>query len=166
MAGAAPVGLVPKRRTVIAFAAPAGHDSAAWPIVGDIDEGWYFKPDAGRVLASPADATPSPPCDAQPEELDVAITVDRVQTATDMEIPRIDRTWAGLRCFVDDGVPVVGFDPRVEGFFWLAGQGGYGIQTSHALGRAAAALAAGAPLPADLVDAGVTAESLSPARFA
>ncbi len=166
LAGAAPVGLVPKRRTVIAFAAPAGHDIAAWPIVGDIDEGWYFKPDAGRILASPADATPSPPCDVQPEELDVAITVDRIQTATDLEIPRIDSRWAGLRSFVDDGVPVVGFDPRVEGFFWLAGQGGYGIQTAHAMGRAAAALAAGAPLPADLVDAGVTAEALSPARFA
>ena len=165
LAGAAPVGLVPKRRTVIAFAAPAGHDIAAWPIVGDIDEGWYFKPDAGRLLASPADATPSPPCDVQPEELDVAITVDRIQTATELEIPRIDSRWAGLRSFVDDGVPVVGFDPRVEGFFWLAGQGGYGIQTSHAMGRAAAALAAGAPLPSDLADAGVTAESLSPARF-
>jgi D-arginine dehydrogenase len=164
LAGAAPVGLVPKRRTVIAFT--TGHEIDAWPIVGDLDAGWYFKPDAGRILASPADETPMPPCDVQPEELDVAITVERMQTATELEIPRIDSKWAGLRSFVDDEVPVVGFDPKVEGFFWLAGQGGYGIQTSPAMARTAAALATGAPLPADLADAGVTAEALSPARFA
>jgi D-arginine dehydrogenase len=105
------------------------------------------------------------PCDVQPDELDIAIAVDRLQQATTLKINRVIRSWAGLRSFVADKTPVVGFDPRVEGFFWLAGQGGYGIQTAPSMGRAAAALAAGRDVPDDLKKFGVEAGELSPARF-
>ena len=107
-----------------------------------------------------------PPCDVQPEELDIAIAVDRIQAATTLEIRRIHNSWAGLRTFAADKTHVAGFDPRREGFFWLAGQGGFGIQTAPAMARLTAALATGGPVPEDLVALGVTAEALSPARFA
>ena len=165
LAGAHPVGLTPKRRTAILFAAPPELDSKAWPLVIDADEQFYFKPDAGKMLASPADETPIPPCDVQPEELDIAILVDRLQQATDLAIPRIEHSWAGLRTFAADKTPVVGFDPDVPGFFWLAGQGGYGIQTAPAMGRLAAALARHRPVPPDLADLGVTTTALAPGRF-
>jgi D-arginine dehydrogenase len=164
MAGAAPIGLVPKRRTAITFDPPAGLPIGHWPAVIDIDEQWYFKPDAGRLLASPADETPSPPCDAQPEELDIALLVDRLTNATTLVVPRIQARWAGLRSFVADRTIVAGFDARAAGFFWLAGQGGYGIQTAPAVARAAAALIDGDPLPADIAELGVDAASLSPQR--
>jgi D-arginine dehydrogenase len=165
LAGAEPVGLTPKRRTAILFAPPAGCDVSGWPLVVDIDETFYFKPDAGKLLGSPADETPSPPCDAQPEELDVALAVERIQQAAALPIARIERRWAGLRSFVADKTPVVGFDDRVEGFFWLAGQGGYGIQTAPAMGRLAAALIAGEAVPADLAALGVSEQDLSPRRL-
>ncbi len=165
LADARPVDLVPKRRTAITFAAPAGVDVDAWPICIDIDEQFYFKPDAGRMLASPADETPIEPCDVQPEELDIALTVDRVERAAELQIRHIEHRWAGLRSFVADKTPVVGFDPDIEGFFWLAGQGGYGIQTAPTMGRLAAALAQSQPLPADLQDLGVSEAALSPGRF-
>jgi D-arginine dehydrogenase len=165
LAGLAGVGVVPKRRTAFLVDPPAGVATDAWPLVVALDETWYVKPDAGKLLISPADETPSPPCDAQPEELDIAVAVDRVQTATTLEIRRIAHRWAGLRCFARDKTPVVGFDPRAPGFFWCAGQGGYGFQTAPALSRAAAALACGEPLPADLAALGVTAAALSPARL-
>ncbi len=104
----------------------------------DVDEQFYIKPDAGRLLISPADATLSPPCDAQPDEMDVAICVDRIETAFELQIRRIENKWAGLRSFLPDGNPVAGYDSAGEGFFWLAGQGGYGIQSArrwHALRR-------------------------------
>jgi D-arginine dehydrogenase len=164
LAGAAPIGLQPKRRTAIVFQPPAGAAIAHWPAVVDIDETFYFKPDAGRILASPADETPMEPCDVQPEEIDIAIAVDRVQHAADLPVRRVERSWAGLRSFVADKSPVVGFDPLVPGFFWLAGQGGYGIQTSPAMGRLAAALLAGQAVPEDLAGLGVTAAALAPAR--
>ncbi|WP_119460815.1 NAD(P)/FAD-dependent oxidoreductase [Rhodospirillaceae bacterium SYSU D60014] len=166
LAGAQPVGLTPKRRTAILFAAPTDVDSKPWPLVIDADEQFYFKPDAGKLLASPADETPVPPCDIQPEELDIAILVDRLQQATDLTIPRIEHSWAGLRTFATDKTPVVGFDSELSGFFWLAGQGGYGIQTAPAMARLAAALARHRPVPSDLADLGVTTESLAPGRFA
>ena len=147
MAGVAPVGLVPKRRTVIVFEPPTDIDNSAWPLTIDVDEEFYFKPETGNLIASPADETPMPPCDVQPEELDIAIAIDRIQTATTMTIERIAHRWAGLRSFVGDKSPVAGFDPKAPGFFWLAGQGGYGIQTAPALGRIAAALARGEGLP-------------------
>lgn len=165
MAGAGAIGLVPKRRTAILFDPPEGVDSDVWPLVVDVDENFYFKPDAGKLLGSPADETPVPPCDVQPEDLDVAVAVDRIQTAADLPVRRIDHRWAGLRSFVPDKTPVVGYDPNLAGFFWLAGQGGYGIQTAPGLGRLAAALAAGMAVPADLADLGVSAAALSPARL-
>ena len=165
LAGAAPIGLVPKRRTAITFDPPSGADVKSWPFLMDVDETFYFKPDAGRLLGSPADETPSPPCDAQPEELDIAITVDRIETATTMQIRRIVSRWAGLRSFVADKVPVVGFDPGAEGFFWLAGQGGYGIMTSPGLSALAAAQILGAPTPKDIEALGVTPSDLSPTRL-
>ena len=164
LAGAAPVGLVPKRRTAILFAPPAGCDVARWPLVVDVDETFYFKPDAGKLLGSPADETSSPPCDAQPEELDVALAVERIQAAAELPIARIERRWAGLRSFVADKTPVVGFDDQAEGFFWLAGQGGYGIQTAPAMARLAAALVAGEGVPPDLAALGVSEPELRPSR--
>ncbi len=162
MAGLAPVGLVPKRRTVITFDPPDGTRVERWPMVIDVDEEFYFKPDAGRILASPADETPVPPSDVQPEELDVAVAVDRVERATVLQVRRIASKWAGLRTFAPDKTPVVGMDPDGEGFLWLAGQGGYGIKTSPALGRVAAALAVGAGIPGDIA---VEPSDLAPDRF-
>lgn len=166
LAGAGPIGLVPKRRTAITFDPPRSVSVERWPAVIDVDERWYFKPDAGRILASPADETPSAPCDAQPDEYDVAVLIDRITTATTLSIPRIHAKWAGLRSFVADKTVVAGFDPRRRGFFWLAGQGGYGIQTAPATARVAAALVRGEPLPADVQALGVDAGDLAPDRAA
>ena len=148
LAGLSPLGIEPKRRTAIIVDTPSGRDSRRWPGTADVRETWYFKPEAGKLMCSPADETPSEPCDAQPEELDIAICVDRIQQALDIEIRRIEHSWAGLRCFAPDRTPVAGFDPRAEGFFWLAGQGGYGIMTAPALAAIAAHLITGAALPA------------------
>ncbi len=166
LAGAPPIGLVPKRRTAVTVDVAAGLDIHGWPMVADAHETWYFKPDAGRILASPADETPSPPCDAQPEELDIAILIDRLQTATTLRFNRLASRWAGLRSFVADGTMVAGFEPGLDGFFWLAGQGGYGIQTAPAMARIAAALSAGQAMPADVQALGVTEATLSPTRLA
>ena len=164
-AGVPTVGLVPKRRTASMVEAPAGTVIDAWPVVIDIDEKFYFKPDAGRILVSPADETPVDPCDAQPDELDIAIGIDRVQTAAELPVKRVQHSWAGLRNFVSDKTPVVGFDPSAPGFFWLAGQGGYGIQTAPAMGRLAGSLLLNRGVPDDLRTLGVTLEALSPDRL-
>lgn len=166
MAGVAPVGLQPLRRTAALIDPPSGLQTSRWPAVIDIGELFYFKPDAGRLLLSPADETPSVPCDALADEIDVAIAVERIQQVADIEVTRAPQSWAGLRTFAPDRSPVVGFDPRSPGFFWLAGQGGYGIQTAPALARSAAALARGQPVPADIVDCGFDAALLAPGRFA
>ena len=165
IAGATPIGLVPKRRTVITFDGPEGVDCRAWPLVADIEEQFYFKPESGRLLASPADETPMPPCDVQPEELDVAVIVDRIESATTLKVRRIEHKWAGLRSFVADKSPVIGFDEALEGFFWLAGQGGYGIQTAPAAGRTAATLITEGRLPEDVAALGVSPDELAPARL-
>jgi D-arginine dehydrogenase len=165
LAGARPVGLVPKRRTAFTFDAPSGLDLAHLPMVIDFDETWYIKPEVGQFLGSPADETPSPPCDAQPEEIDIAIAVERIETATTLKIRRIKNKWAGLRSFVADKNLVVGYDPAVDGLFWLAGQGGYGIQTAESAGRLAASLALGRGMPGDIAGLGVSEAALSPARF-
>ncbi|MQX36132.1 NAD(P)/FAD-dependent oxidoreductase [Roseospira navarrensis] len=169
LAGVRPLGLTPKRRTALLVDAPAGASVAGWPMTGDLDDTVYFKPDAGRLLLSPADATPVPPQDVQPELEDVAVAVDRFQRITTHTVERPRATWAGLRSFVPDGVPVAGFAPEPDaggasGFFWLAGQGGYGIQTAVGLARAAAALALGEALPDDVAAKGVTAAALAPER--
>lgn len=164
-AGVRPVGLEPRRRTALTVDPPIGVDPRSWPAVIDIDEQFYFKPEAGRVLMSPADETPSDPCDAYPEDMDIAIAVDRVQRVADIPVRRIAHSWAGLRTFAADKTPVVGFDPDVPGFFWLVGQGGYGIQTSPALSRLAAELVRGRAIPCDLVDRGIAEDDLSPRRL-
>jgi len=165
LAGARPVGLRPLRRTAMLVDPPRQLACAGWPAAIAIDESFYFKPDAGRLLLSPADEEPSPPCDAQPEDLEVAIAVDRFETATGEHVAKVHHRWAGLRVFSADRTPVVGFDPVAEGFFWLVGQGGYGIQSAEGLGRLAAALACGEDVPADLAAEGVTAEALTRSRF-
>jgi D-arginine dehydrogenase len=165
LAGVRPVGLVPKRRTALLFDPSPPADVNTWPILIDVDEQFYFKPDAGKVLGSPADETISPPCDAQPEEIDVAIAIDRIERAATFRIDRLVRKWAGLRTFVADKSPVVGLDPIVPGFCWLVAQGGYGIQTSPALGRVAAALVCGMDVPDDLKKLGVSAANISSARL-
>jgi len=164
LAGVAPVGLQPKRRSAFTCDAPAGCDIGPWPMVIDAQESFYFKPDADVLLVSPANEDPVAPQDVQPEELDIAIAVDRVETVTTLEIRKIKRQWAGLRSFVADKTPVVGFAPDAPGFFWLAGQGGYGIQTAPAMGELAAALVRGLPVPEFLAARGVQAQDVSPAR--
>lgn len=164
LAGLPPAGLIPKRRTALIVAPPEGVDVSILPLVVDTEEAFYLKPEAGQLLISSADATPSPPCDAQPEEMDIAFCVDRIETAFDLQIRRIGHKWAGLRSFMPDGDPLAGYDPGAEGFFWLAGQGGYGIQTAPALARAAAALVRRAPLPTDIAAEGVTVEALARTR--
>jgi len=156
------VKLQPKRRTGIMIDLPPGLDASAWPMTADIAETFYFKPDAGRLMLSPADATPVPAQDVQPEELDIALAVDRFMQVTTVEVRRPGETWAGLRSFVPDGEPVAGWAPDGDGFFWLAGQGGYGIQTAAGLGRFAAAAVQGAAIPDDIAALGITAEALAP----
>jgi D-arginine dehydrogenase len=166
LADAKPVGLVPKRRTAFLIAPPEGMDTRDWPLTIGAHEDLYFKPDAGKLLVSPADETPSEPVDAQPEEMDVAIAADRLAERTVIEVRRIEHKWAGLRTFAPDKTPVVGYDPLVADFFWLTGQGGYGFQTAPAMARLGAALIAGNGVPAEIQDQGITAEQLSPGRFA
>jgi D-arginine dehydrogenase len=164
MVGAKPIGLVPKRRTAFTFDAPPDLDLPRLPGVIAADESWYMKPEAGHMLGSPADETPSVPCDAQPEELDLAIAIDRIETHATVTVGRLVSKRAGLRSFVADKTPVVGMEPGLDGFCWCAGQGGYGIQTAPGMGQATAALATGATFPATLLAEGVSAEELSPAR--
>ncbi len=165
LAGLAGIGLQPRRRSAMIFAPPPGVDVAAWPMAIGVTEDWYFKPDAGMLLGSPANADPVDPQDVQPEELDIALAIHRIEEMTTLQIRRPTRTWAGLRSFVADGDLVGGFDAQAPGFFWIAAQGGYGIQTSPAMGEACAALARGLPLPERIAAFGLTAAMLSPARL-
>lgn len=165
MAGVRPVGIAPKRRTAFIIEPPADCDIAGWPMVIDVDETFYFKPESGQLLVSPADETPMPACDVQPDEMDIAVAAARLEAATRITVRRISRKWAGLRSFARDKTPVVGPAADAPSFIWLAGQGGYGIMTSPGMGRAAAALATGAPLPADLVELGLRERDLLPDRF-
>ena len=164
LAGAQPIGLQPKRRSAFIFAPPEGIATAGWPMVIGADESFYFKPDAGMLLGSPANEDPVEPQDVQPEELDIALGIQRIEEATSLRIRRPTRTWAGLRSFVADGDLVGGYDPKRKGFFWLAAQGGYGIQTSPAMGETCAALVRGEPVPGRVAEFGLTAAMLSPAR--
>lgn len=161
MAGARPVGMQPYRRTVFTFA--SRYESSGWPLVVGADESFYFKPEgADQFLASPADEDPVEPCDIKPREIDVAAGIEAVNRATLLDVRSVRTTWAGLRTFAPDRVPIVGFDPEADGFFWCAGQGGTGIQTSPAVAALTADLIIGtAPegLPTDL------AAQLSPGRF-
>jgi D-arginine dehydrogenase len=165
MAGVKPIGLVPKRRSALIFEPQIGLNCADWPMTIGIDESWYIKPDAGKLLGSPANADPVAPHDVQPEELDIAMAIDRIQSMTTLEIRRPIRSWAGLRSFVADGDLVAGFDLQVENFFWVAAQGGYGIQTSAAMGACCAALARHQELPSHATSYGLTQSMLSPHRL-
>jgi D-arginine dehydrogenase len=163
--GAMPLGLRALRRTAVLVDPPSHVDIRSWPAVMDSEELFYFKPDAGKLLLSPADETPASPGDVQPEDLEVAIAVDRVEHALNLEIKRVTHSWAGLRTFSPDRAPVLGYDPRLDGFFWCAGQGGYGIQSAPAMARAAASLLKYESLPADIGAEGLKVQDLTPARF-
>ena len=163
--GVAPIGLIPKRRAAFTFDAPPGTSIDRWPMVLAADESFYFKPDAGQLLGSPANADPVEPHDVQAEELDIAIAIDRIETATTLTIRRPKHVWAGLRSFVADGDLVGGFADDAPGFFWLAAQGGYGVQTSAAMGDACAHLIRGLPIPESIAAPGITPASLGPRRL-
>lgn len=166
MAGVRPLGLEPLKRTIIGFEPPDGLDVADWPFLKTaIDDGFYMLPDGGKLLASPMDVEPSCPCDAQPEEYEVALAAWRVEEATTLSVKRIPIKWAGLRSFVADKVPTAGYAPDAPGFFWLAGQGGYGLQTSPAMALAAEALMFGLPWPEALQQRGVRPEHIRPERL-
>lgn len=165
LAGVRLIGLEPRRRSAFTFSAPAGVDASRWPAVVGVDESYYFKPDAGQLLGSPANADPVAPHDVVPEELDVAMGIYRIEQATTMTIRRPGHTWAGLRSFVADGDMVIGWDVQAESFFWLAAQGGYGIQSAPGAALLARSLALGEPLPQGLVDEGVEPKALSPGRL-
>ena len=145
LAGAAPIHVQPKRRSAAVIPPPAGMDASAWPLFTDANETWYAKPSAGKLIVSPADADPVEPCDAWPDDMVLAEGLHRFSEAVTFEVARVERSWAGLRSFAPDGEPVVGFDGKEEGFFWLAGLGGYGVQTSPAIAALAAALILGEP---------------------
>ena len=164
LANIKPLNLSPKRRTVIIFEDSSNLNTAKWPVVIDIEDNFYFKAEAGKILASPADETDSPPCDSQPEEIDIAITIDRIENATNFKIKNIDHKWAGLRSFFPDRTPVVGEDSNMSGFFWLAGQGGYGIQTSPGISKIIECLITGIKWPDYLSNNLITPETLSPKR--
>jgi D-arginine dehydrogenase len=166
LAGAKPVGLQPKRRSMAVIPSPDGIATADWPFFGDVGETWYSKPQSGKLLVSPADATPVDPHDAYADDMALAEGIDRFQQATGIEVTRVEHSWGGLRSFAPDGNPVVGYDSKLEGFFWLIGQGGYGIQSSPALSRLAANLVRGEKPPTDIIAEGLDITELSPKRFA
>lgn len=163
--GARPIGLVPHRRSAFTFKAPEGVDASGWPAVVGVDESYYFKPDAGQLLGSPANANPTVPHDVVPEELEIAMGIHQIESVSTLRIVRPSSTWAGLRSFVPDGELVIGADGGCPGFFWLAAQGGYGIQSAAGASALADALLRGVPLPAELVQEGVEPAALSPARL-
>ncbi len=165
LANGSTIGLKPFRRTVIVFNHNKKNYGNLWPLIIDIDENFYFKPESGNVLASPADETPTIPCDVQPEEIDVALTIENVKTTTKFNINKIIKKWAGLRSFVPDRTPVVGEDPKLKGFFWLAGQGGYGIMTSPSISKIIECLITGRDWPKDLIYYNIKENSLSPYRL-
>jgi D-arginine dehydrogenase len=165
LAAVPPLGLQPKRRSAMIFAPPEGLDCRHWPMAFGVGEDWYFKPDAGALLGSPANVDPVEPQDVQPEEIDIATAIYAIEQITTLQIRRPSRTWAGLRSFVADGDLVGGFDDAAPGFFWVAGQGGYGVMTSPAMGEACAALVRGQAIPPHLARFGLTPEMLSPRRL-
>jgi D-arginine dehydrogenase len=150
LAGIAPLGLRPLRRTIIVVDPPAGADVRFWPFVKTAVDDFYILPESGRLAASPTDEVDCEACDAQPEEYDVALAAGKVETYTKLPVHRIAHRWAGLRTFTADRVPAAGFAADADGFFWLAGQGGYGLQTAPAMAAVAEALIAGSPWPAGL----------------
>ncbi|MCE2527815.1 MAG: FAD-binding oxidoreductase [Actinomycetia bacterium] len=164
LAGVTPLGLIPMRRTV--FMAPGSDEYKEWPLVANVAMEWYFKPDGVQLLCSLSEEYPSPPCDARPEPLDIALAIERINEATTLGIRSVRSSWTGLRTFAPDREMVIGFDPHAEGFFWLVGQGGTGIQTAPAAGELTASLVVDAQVSSRLVDHGLHSDVLSPGRFA
>lgn len=165
MAGVSPIGLQPRRRNAVLIKLPDGMDPSTWPLTFGFDPLFYFKPDAGRLMISPMDQIPSEPCDARPDDIDIAIAIDLLEKATTIKVTRPEHVWAGLRSFVEDEMLVSGFDPHNAGFYWLTGQGGYGIETSPAMKAITGALAVGDAFPAWVADFGLSESDLSPARL-
>jgi D-arginine dehydrogenase len=165
MAGAKPVGLVPKRRSIGVIPVTGYEGFEAWPMVTDMDETWYAKPQSGKLIVSSADATPVEPHDAYADDMAIAEGIERMMNATMFEVTHLDHSWGGLRTFAPDGCPVIGFDPHTDGFFWLVGQGGYGIQSSPALSRTAAALAQRKSISEDVLVAGLDITHIHPERL-
>jgi D-arginine dehydrogenase len=165
IAGAKPVCIHPLRRTVFTIGSPAGIDPHTIPLVADVSGTFYFKPEGPQILCSPADEVPSEPCDARPEEIDIAKAIEVINTATTLDINHVRSSWAGLRNFVADRSPVAGFDDEVDGFFWFVGQGGYGIQISPALAQAGAELVRSGQLPGGLVERGLDPAALDRRRL-
>jgi len=163
MAGVDPIGLTPLLRSVFTFTGRP--DSPSWPLVVDADEQWYFKPEGPNVLGSGASELRSEPVDARPPEIDIAMGIERINDNTNLAIRSVQNTWAGLRTFSADRNPVVGFDPSAPGFFWLAGQGGYGIKTSPVLGELSAALITSNEFPHRITSFGITRAELAPDRL-
>ena len=166
LAGAEKIGLIAKRRTALIIDAPERYDTRDLPLTIDVQEQFYLKPEAGKLLISPANEDPETPSDVQPDEMDIAVCVDRIERAFDISVRRIERSWAGLRSFVADKCPVVGPSRRVERFYWLAGQGGYGIQSAPALAQFAAAELLGLETPAHITSEGLDPATLQPDRAA
>lgn len=165
LAGLPPLGLSPKRRTIIIVEPPEGANVTSWPFVKTVVDDFYILPEGGRLAASAVDEVPAEPCDAQPDTYDIALAASKVEEYTKLTVRRVSHRWAGLRTFAPDRSPVVGFDPRADGFFWLAGQGGFGLQTAPALAEAAAALATSTLWPGALAAAGIHPQQLAPGRL-
>jgi D-arginine dehydrogenase len=164
LAGLKPLGLIPKRRTIITIDTPPAIHSGHYPMVIYLDEKFYFKTEAGGLIASPMDAAPVAPHDVQPEELDIATAAWLLEERTTLPVPRIKSSWAGLRSFLPDEAPVAGRDPAADNFIWLAGQGGFGIKTCDALARCAVELALNGDIPADVKAQGIRREQLAAGR--
>ncbi len=165
LCGAVPVGLIPKRRSIGVIPMPDGLAFAHWPMVTDMGETWYAKPQSGKLIVSSADATPVEPHDAYADDMAIAEGIDRMMAATTIEVERLDHSWGGLRTFASDGNPIVGFDPHTDGFFWLVGQGGYGIQSSPGLSAMAADMARGQPISETIIEMGLSRADIAPERF-
>ncbi len=164
MAGLAPLGLRPLRRTAFMVTGPDG--SSRWPLVGGVSWDWYFKPDGHQLLCSPADTTLMEPHDVRPDEIDIALAIDRINSLTTLGIRSVRSSWAGLRTFTPDDDIAIGPDPDEPSFFWLVGQGGDGIQSSPGASMLAAALALGEAAPASIAEAGIDPATVVPGRFA
>lgn len=165
LAGVKPIGLIPKRRSIGVIPIEGHADFMAWPFVVDAAETWYCKPQSGKMIVSSADATPVEPHDAYADDMAIAEGIERMMEASTIEVTRLEHSWGGLRTFASDGSPVVGFDPHTEGFFWLVGQGGYGILSAPALSRTAAAMALHQPLPEDVLAHGLNLNDILPNRY-
>lgn len=165
MAEVAAIGLIPKRRSIGVIPFSHAEPFADWPMVTDVGETWYAKPQSGKLIVSSADATPVEPHDAYADDMAIAEGVDRLMTATTIEVERLEHSWGGLRTFASDGNPVVGFDPSTDGFFWLVGQGGYGIQSCPALSETAAHMVLGQAIPSHIMDHGLVLNHIMPQRL-